>query len=93
MASRQKASPTASRPETKGRVAHHAKPLRLRGARPNGAQEQRYVMIEQAAYFRAARRGFEPGHELDDWLAAEAEIENLVGASGRSASRAAQGQE
>lgn len=29
--------------------------------------------IEQAAYFRAAARGFEPGHELEDWLAAEME--------------------
>lgn len=27
-----------------------------------------------AAYFRAERRGFVPGHEAEDWLAAEAEI-------------------
>jgi hypothetical protein len=26
------------------------------------------------AYFRAQRRGFADGHELDDWLAAETEI-------------------
>lgn len=25
------------------------------------------------AYLKAEARGFEPGHELDDWLAAEAE--------------------
>jgi hypothetical protein len=25
------------------------------------------------AYLKAQARGFEPGHELDDWLAAEAE--------------------
>ena len=31
-------------------------------------------MIAQAAYFNAERRGFEPGHELDDWLAAENQI-------------------
>jgi hypothetical protein len=31
-------------------------------------------MVEEAAYFRAQKRGFAPGHELDDWLAAEAEI-------------------
>ena len=29
--------------------------------------------IAERAYFRAERRGFAPGHELDDWLAAEAE--------------------
>jgi len=31
-------------------------------------------LISAAAYFRAERRNFEPGHELDDWLDAEAEI-------------------
>jgi hypothetical protein len=93
MASRQKASPTAGPPETRGRVAQRAKPSSLRLARPDRARELRYLMIEQAAYFRAARRGFEPGHELDDWLAAEMEIKNLVGPGGRPASRAAQRQE
>lgn len=34
-------------------------------------------MIAVAAYYRAERRGFEPGHELEDWLAAEAEIKRL----------------
>ncbi len=29
------------------------------------------LMIEREAYLRAERRGFEPGHELEDWLAAE----------------------
>jgi hypothetical protein len=31
-------------------------------------------MISEAAYYRAQRRGFAPGSELDDWLGAEAEI-------------------
>jgi hypothetical protein len=31
--------------------------------------------IAVAAYFLAERRGFAPGHELDDWLAAEDAIE------------------
>lgn len=35
----------------------------------------RHEMIARAAYFRAERRGFAPGHELDDWLGAEAEID------------------
>jgi hypothetical protein len=29
--------------------------------------------IRVAAYFKAQQRGFAPGHELDDWLAAEQE--------------------
>jgi Protein of unknown function (DUF2934) len=37
--------------------------------------EQRHEMIAQAAYFRARHRGFAPGHELEDWLAAEAEVD------------------
>lgn len=37
----------------------------------------RRSMIADAAYFRAERRGFEPGHELEDWLAAEIEVTNL----------------
>ena len=27
-----------------------------------------------AAYFKAEARGFEPGHELEEWLAAEREV-------------------
>jgi hypothetical protein len=34
----------------------------------------RHAKIALAAYFIAEKRGFEPGHELDDWLAAEAEL-------------------
>jgi hypothetical protein len=35
-------------------------------------------MIEQAAYLRAERRGFAPGNETEDWLAAEAEVDALL---------------
>jgi hypothetical protein len=35
------------------------------------APSDRQLMIEREAYLRAERRGFEPGHELEDWLAAE----------------------
>jgi hypothetical protein len=37
--------------------------------------EQRAALIAQAAYYRAEKRGFEPGHETEDWLAAEAEVD------------------
>jgi len=42
--------------------------------------EARRAMIEQAAYLRAERRGFAPGNETEDWLAAEAEVDALLGA-------------
>jgi len=31
--------------------------------------------VEVAAYYKALARGFAPGHELDDWLAAEKETD------------------
>jgi hypothetical protein len=36
-------------------------------------------MVAEAAYYRAERRGFSPGADLEDWLEAEAEIERLLG--------------
>ncbi|MET0658459.1 MAG: DUF2934 domain-containing protein [Steroidobacteraceae bacterium] len=41
---------------------------------PVEADTPREAMIAEAAYYRAENRGFTPGYELDDWLAAEAEI-------------------
>ena len=38
-------------------------------------QDLRRSMIAQAAYYRAERRGFEPGHEAEDWLAAESDVD------------------
>jgi Protein of unknown function (DUF2934) len=37
--------------------------------------EARDAMVAEAAYFRSAHRGFEPGHEIDDWLSAESDID------------------
>jgi hypothetical protein len=37
--------------------------------------ERRQAMIAEAAYYYAEHRGFEPGHELDDWLAARSQID------------------
>jgi hypothetical protein len=41
--------------------------------------EQRRAMVAEAAYFCAERRGFEPGHEIEDWLAAESQIDTVLG--------------
>jgi Protein of unknown function (DUF2934) len=40
--------------------------------------EARRALIAENAYLRAERRGFEPGHETEDWLAAEAEVDALL---------------
>jgi hypothetical protein len=46
----------------------------------------RHELIAQAAYFRAQRRGFEPGHECEDWLAAEAEVDMALHIAGSACS-------
>ena len=35
-------------------------------------------MIAEAAYYLAERRGFEPGHEIDDWLEAQAQVYDVI---------------
>jgi hypothetical protein len=43
--------------------------------------EKRHALIAEAAYLRSERRGFEPGHEVEDWLEAETEIDLALTAS------------
>jgi Protein of unknown function (DUF2934) len=42
--------------------------------------EARHAMIAEAAYLRAERRGFTPGYDIEDWLAAESEVDALLSA-------------
>jgi hypothetical protein len=42
-------------------------------------EEQRRAMIAEAAYYMAERRGLESGHELEDWLLAESQLEAAIG--------------
>lgn len=46
------------------------------------SEEERRQMIARNAYFRAQRRSFCPGEEANDWLAAEAEIDAMLGKAG-----------
>lgn len=43
-------------------------------------EESRRRQIAIAAYYRAERRGFTPGGEIEDWLAAERELSEQEGA-------------
>lgn len=47
-------------------------------ARVTLSEEVRRAMIAEAAYLRAEGRGFAPGHEGEDWLAAELEVDALL---------------
>jgi hypothetical protein len=44
--------------------------------------ENRNACIAEAAYFIAKNRGFAPGHELDDWLEAEREVDARLSGEG-----------
>lgn len=50
--------------------------------------EQRAALIAEAAYFRAESRGFQPGQEMEDWLAAEADVDARLLRGADSASQA-----
>lgn len=44
-------------------------------------QLQRHALIAEAAFKIAEQRGFAPGHELDDWLAGEREVDQRLSAT------------
>lgn len=48
-------------------------------------EDERRRMVAEAAYYRALQRGFGAGGEVDDWLAAEREIDEKLAAAGSSA--------
>jgi len=52
----------------------------LRFARPSKRlpPAEREQLIAEAAYLRAANRDFAKGHEVEDWLAAEAEVDERL---------------
>ena len=49
------------------------------GPGPAVSAHERQMLIARAAYFRAEKRGFAPGCELQDWVEAEAEVLRLIG--------------
>jgi hypothetical protein len=54
----------------------------LRFVEPGARAKSRAARIAETAYFRAQSRGFEPGHEEEDWLAAEALVDKQLQGSG-----------
>jgi hypothetical protein len=44
----------------------------------------RRAWIARTAYAMAQRRGFEPGHELDDWIEAEKQVQFEIVGEGRT---------
>jgi hypothetical protein len=51
------------------------------------SEDVRRGMIAESAYLRAERRGFAPGHEHQDWIDAEAEVDALLKARAAATSQ------
>jgi hypothetical protein len=64
------------------------RPGKTAATKPTPADRDR--MVATAAYFRAQRRNFAPGNDLQDWLEAEAEVAAMLATvAGTPASRKA----
>lgn len=50
------------------------KPISKVESTPESNNEDNLTRIAVTAYYKAEARGYEPGHELQDWLEAEAEF-------------------
>lgn len=75
--------PVAKPATAKGKAIARKKAVAiLPRATPSLADDIREERIRLAAYLRAERRGFAPGYELEDWLAAEAELAAVTGSPG-----------
>jgi hypothetical protein len=65
----------ADRPHTKEKAMNHADDSESNGIIDSATDSKaRELRIAELAYGRAEGRGFAPGYELDDWLAAEKEM-------------------
>jgi hypothetical protein len=50
-------------------------------ARADISPDELRKLIAEAAYYRAKKRGFAPGYEVEDWVQAEAEVKQRIGTS------------
>ena len=75
------AKPAAAAPKaTKSTAPPVAKPASSGSLHKlaNVSPEKRLDMIKEAAYYRAEKRSFAPGHDAEDWAMAEREIDDLI---------------
>jgi Protein of unknown function (DUF2934) len=77
--------PNKSRANSDHRIAQNAQPEIVSTALTKVSrkdvepltEEQRRELIAVTAYYLAERRNFQPGHEDEDWLAAEVQIGSM----------------
>ena len=75
---RTEATPPAEKAAPRRRNAPPKTPEAAASTGISVSEDVRRAMIAQAAYLRSERRGFTAGGEVEDWLAAEAEVDALL---------------
>ena len=87
MAAKKERPAPAKAPRTRATKSEAAKPQASKPPASFGADARAEVfaeevrkLIAEAAYYRAKKRGFTPGHEVEDWVQAEAEVLRRIGA-------------
>jgi Protein of unknown function (DUF2934) len=83
--SRPPKAPTGERAQGASATTRERKPRAEASATPVAPHfhEDRRALIAEAAYLIAHSRGFAPGHELEDWLSAEEEVDQRLSGEGR----------
>ena len=71
--------PVAKTASPRSRKTAHAAPA---STAPRLSPEEVYRLIQESAYFKAKARGFAPGHEVQDWIEAEAEVRSRLDSRG-----------
>ena len=79
------ASKASAKPKTAAKVKsapkkapRTAKPKMKKGNGNGKGTEVRASLIEQTAYFIAEKRGFQGGDPVQDWLAAERQVDEML---------------
>ena len=82
-----KAATVTPKPDTKAAApgkptsAQRAAPVSTSNVRAEPSPQEIRRLISEAAYYKAKERGFEPGHELEDWIEAESEVMGRINGS------------
>jgi hypothetical protein len=75
---KKKKQEVTSKKAAKKKAGKDKKAAKVAAAEPGKLdREERLEMIRTAAYHLAEQRGFHPGLEVDDWLLAEQDIEEM----------------
>jgi hypothetical protein len=53
-------------------------PIQVTGQDIEPLTDEQRELVAVAAYYLAERRNFKPGHETEDWLAAESQVRSLT---------------